>query len=210
MSRPEDENGFLNRWAKRKQLVQKEAAQLEDASAAGRPEVAPQTATDPVELPLPSLDDVLPGGDVSVFLQKHVPDALRNMALRKAWLADPEISSFIEMADYQLDYANPDSIPGWSSRLEGVDIKAMVERVFNNVAGKAEEPVGTPVNDAISELPTTEKLPENIIIEIENAEKATISTPQTPQQDYVALQNNTDDSGVYDTSKKRHGGALPS
>ncbi len=73
----------------------------------------PRARRRPADLPLPSLDSIVPGADVSAFFQAHVPEALRNAALRKLWTTDPEISGFIEMADYQWDFNNPDSIPGW-------------------------------------------------------------------------------------------------
>jgi Protein of unknown function (DUF3306) len=205
MSRPDDDSGFLGRWAKRKQEVQREAALPNNAPVAADPQ-----NPEPADLPLPSLDDVLPGGDISAFMQKHVPDALRNIALRKAWLADPEISTFIEMADYQLDYANPDSIPGWSSKLEGVDVKAMMERVFNNVAQARDEPVESAENDPPNETFDVEKCDKSIIMNAEMQQKAPVFTPETRETDHVAVQNNSDDSDVYDSRKKRNGSALPS
>ncbi|MGL5138531.1 MAG: DUF3306 domain-containing protein, partial [Beijerinckiaceae bacterium] len=74
MSRPEDEGGFLSRWARRKQDVHLEEQKAKAAPPANPAETAPEI-TEP--LPLPSLEDVLPGGDVSAFLQKHVPASLR-------------------------------------------------------------------------------------------------------------------------------------
>jgi hypothetical protein len=207
MSRPEDDSGFLSRWAKRKQEVQKEAARPAETPASTGRESADLSEA---ELPLPSLDEVLPGSDVSAFLQKHVPDALRNMALRKAWLSDPEISTFIEMADYQLDYANPDSIPGWSSKLEGVDVKAMVERVFNNVAHVREEPVETAENGPSSEAIDAKKCDQSIIMNAETGQKTPVSAPKSTEHPHVAVQNNSDDSDIYDGPKKRNGSALPS
>jgi Protein of unknown function (DUF3306) len=239
MSQPEDkggenDGGFLGRWAKRKQAVQLEAKQQtiaplgEDGQNALQ---APQTSRSKIEgqksiegreseeakLPMPSLDDVLPGGDVSMFLQKHVPDSLRNMALRKAWASDPEISSFIEMAENQWDFNNPDSIPGFSSSLEGIDIQAMVEKMFNNVAPpKPDEPQNDPIDQKVGEEDhQSEQLEtaEVIIMDTNSPEKAVESSQNLTAQDsgsYVALQENTAKSGIYEPLKKRHGSALPS
>ena len=207
MSRPEDDKGFLSRWAKRKQDVQKEAAPSAETPVSTEHKNKGLADAQSAELPLPSLDDVLPGGDVSAFLQKHVPDALRNTALRKAWLADPEISTFIEMADYQLDYANPDSIPGWSSKLEGVDVKAMIERVFNNVTPPRVEPSDDEGNGIVN---AAENCDESIIMNAEIMQKTQVSAAFPVETNYGAVQNSSDDSDVYLVPKKRNGSALPS
>jgi Protein of unknown function (DUF3306) len=241
MSRPEDDGGFLGRWAKRKQTVQLEAKreviaplhqndknqennknQENDKNELQVPQSL-QPAMDgsesgEVKLPMPSLDDVLPGGDVSMFLQKHVPDSLRNMALRKAWASDPEISTFIEMAENQWDFNNPDSIPGFSSTLEGIDLKAMVERVFNNVAPPQEdEPENASDEANLDGNELQEALPqptENIIMDTKSTEKtenASVNRRKSRESEFhVAAQENTAESGIYDTPKKRHGSALPS
>jgi Protein of unknown function (DUF3306) len=223
MSRLEDEStGFLGRWAKRKQAVQLESRQkaLEPSPEVQLPAAAP--AEKPIHsdeqhetnLPLPSLEEVLPGGDISVFLQKHIPDSLRNAALRKAWLADPEISGFIEMADYQWDFTKPDSIPGWSASLEGYDVKGMMEKVLDTVAPSLRPET---VQADLAETTPDQGLvdcEENIIMDTKNKEKAVISLKKdpddAPKEIHVAPQKNTMDSGVYENHKKRHGSALPS
>jgi Protein of unknown function (DUF3306) len=219
MSRPEDD-GFLSRWSRRKQAIAKGEAPVEPAAPEAEAE-APAVAAPEAELPLPSLDDVLPGGDVSAFLQKHVPDSLRNLALRKAWENDPVISGFIEMADYQLDYSNPDSIPGWSSTLEGVDVKKFVDALFKNMPDpQAEEPV-QPETDAESS-PEPAQISQNpndefIITNYEDSEIAANLGSDTESEGrktsenlHIAVQNNPEESSGYLRQKKRHGGALPS
>jgi hypothetical protein len=217
MSRPDDDTGgFLARWAKRKQDVQLEAQRAAEPAAPSA-DVAP-VAEPELELPLPSLDDVLPGGDLTAFMQRHVPDALRNAALRKMWAADPEISSFIEMADYQWDFNNPDSIPGWSSSLEGVDVEKLVARIFNGAPPAAEKEPELICEDEVAPAAETSPNPEQIS---EFPDKSLISnetlagdTPSTPSKGagdaYVAVQNNDTESTVYQPPRKRNGGALPS
>jgi hypothetical protein len=232
MSPSDDETGgFLGRWAKRKQAVQLETQQVkspaplptEEDKQSLAPTAPAETAAsseshEKTELPLPSLDDVLPGGDVSMFLAKHVPDSLRNLALRKAWASDPEISTFIEIAENQWDFNNPDSIPGFSSKLEGIDIKAMVEKMFNNVAPVEEmtaelKPEALESNELEAQETPTE-ISENIIMDtkskenIENPSK--IARDEKDQPTDVAPQQNAAESMFYDIPKKRHGSALPS
>jgi Protein of unknown function (DUF3306) len=225
MSRPEDRKpgetgGFLDRWTKRKQevlreqeVLRKREAQKDQTPILEEPPVGNLSVEAGESLPLPSLDDILPGSDVSAFFQKHVPDALRSAALRKVWMTDPDIKDFIEMADYQLDYANPDSIPGWSSSIEGVDLKSMVEKIFNN---------GPKIE---GELPTSQV--EALVVADETANEAMqpvhthstlVETSDDPalvaeRPDVIqngAVQNTPDESVVYETARKRHGSALPS
>jgi hypothetical protein len=220
MSRPEDttasQDGFLGRWARRKQEVQR----LE-AEPPKLPPLPENTAEEGEPPPLPSLDSIIPGSDISAFFQKHVPEALRTAALRKLWVTDPEIRNFIEMADYQWDFNNPDSIPGWSSSVKGVDVKAMVDHVFGT--GPVREAVAAPENapapgiaaqpdDAVQsvEKPEPSGISENAEIARENesgGEMPAISDPDLIQ--FGATQQSTDESSVYDVVRKRHGGALP-
>jgi hypothetical protein len=226
MSRPDDADGFFSRWSRRKQSVIKGDAPLEDASPSANPLLSSDAPADAAlapdgELPLPSLDDVLPGGDVSAFLQKHVPDSLRNLALRKAWESDPVISTFIEMADYQLNYADPDSIAGWSSSVEGVDVKKFVDALFKNMPD-SEEKEAAASDDEVENGPETGLISQSendefIITNTENVENAAFSQPidrleppETFENLNAASQNNPDNSGGYPRQKRRHGSALPS
>lgn len=214
MSRPDDTKpvvgNFLDRWAKRKQAVQHE-------QAIAQPLVETPPSNLPSEndesLPLPSLDDILPGRDVSAFFQKHVPEALRAAALRKVWMTDPDIRDFIEMADYQLDYANPDSIPGWSSSIEGIDLKGMVEKIFNNAPK-----IDADLPEIAIDSPRIATEPQNEAPQPVNGHSTLVKDADMPlgQADPVdqtgngAVQNKPDESVVYETARKRHGSALPS
>lgn len=227
MSHPEDEapveSGFLGRWAKRKQEVQRQ-----DAASQPEPEVLPEATPEQAaeELPLPSLDSVVPGSDLTAFFQKHVPEALRTAALRKLWVTDPEIKNFIEMADYQWDFNNPDSIPGWSSSIEGVDVKGMLEKVMGiektaldispqNIPAMAhenpEQSSPEPQADEQSARPEAMKgIRENTETAIKTG---TLSGDATASGHSLiqngAVQNITKESSIYDVVRKRGGGALP-
>jgi Protein of unknown function (DUF3306) len=236
MSRPEDDGagGFLGRWARRKQEVKlrqglasagdenlnrtpltsvSEAAENAQESLE-RGTAEQPTATEP--LPLPSLDDILPGTDVTAFFAKHVPEALRTAALRKLWITDPEIRSFIEMADYQWDFTNPDSIPGWSSKLEGVDVKAMVERIFNAVPPRADAALLDVTADTTAKNPAGTDEPAaggHGSFTDYATNSSTSAQPLAKAGDPViqngAMQDIVEESIAYETVRKRHGGALP-
>lgn len=211
MSRPEEDGGFLGRWARRKQEAQRAEAYPEPRIETP---AMPEPATDTAEpLPLPSLDDVVPGGDVSRFFQAHVPEALRKAALRKLWTTDPEISGFIEMADYQWDFNNPDSIPGWSSSLKTEDATRLLGRMFG--VGEAKDDAASGMPD-VREAGATDQ-PDEIDAETRSGAEPAIAKLEPepapaiavqPEGD-VAPQNKQDESVVYVRSRKRHGGALP-
>jgi Protein of unknown function (DUF3306) len=212
--KPDEDGNFLSRWAKRKQAVQR--APAETALPDPKPSLAVE-GVPPEDLPLPSLDDITPGQDISAFFQKHVPEALRTAALRKLWVTDPDIKGFIEMADYQWDFNNPDSIPGWASKLEGVDIKAMMERVFGGTPSKVEQAEDVLADESskpgIESIEASEPPPvsaENTAISEKSGAFSGESTGGEP--DLIqngALQYSTEESSVYDTARKRHGSALP-
>jgi Protein of unknown function (DUF3306) len=239
MTRQDDQRGgFLSRWSRLKQDTKRTDGEspvpqpppLEgsgDARTAMEAPLALRRAEDvdsreqPSEqLPLPSLDDITPGADVAAFFQNHVPEALRTAALRKLWVTDPEIKGFIEMADYQWDFNNPDSIPGWSSTLKGVDVKAMAERIFNAVASETRQPdavdaAGRTLEarfDTSSQLPADQ--PDSLSNSTEspmisNASIDSAKLEPAPAEGDAAVQDNPSGSNGYAMPRKRHGGALP-
>ncbi len=213
MSRSDDsDGGFLGRWARRKQEAHRAAREAAPVPALA--EVPSEPAAPAAELPLPSLDSIVPGADVSAFFQAHVPDALRTAALRKLWTTDPEISGFIEMADYQWDFNNPDAIPGWGSRLETPDVRRLVQRVL----GSGEEERSTPAQDAprpegeeATQIAVAqEEQGSPVLVErYEESKPLVVSGMQAGDED-GAVQKTPSDSVLYARLKKRHGGALPS
>src|SRR5262249_4743692 len=56
---------------------------------------------------------IVAGSDIRAFLQKGVPAALTRAALRQAWVSDPAIRDFIEIAENQWDFTRPETIPGF-------------------------------------------------------------------------------------------------
>lgn len=64
---------------------------------------------------LPSIDSITAETDVSVFLQSGVPANLTKAALRRAWVSDPVIRDFIEIAENQWDFTTPTTIPGFGT-----------------------------------------------------------------------------------------------
>jgi hypothetical protein len=141
-----DREGFLARWSARKRA---ESALPSPAppplpgsvSAPGpgpgsepAPEPPPEDAADPELLAaLPRIEDIGPGTDIRGFLQRGVPRALRNAALRRAWVTNPAIATHEDPArDYFWDWNAPGGVPGGGGRLTAAEALRMAERVLGS------------------------------------------------------------------------------
>lgn len=151
---------FLSRWSRRKLEVRRAetapvAAPLdpapglpvaEEAPAAGEGTPAP-AAPEAAEaaLPLPSIDELTPDSDLSAFLAKSVPEALRNAALRRMWSLDPAVRDFIgDARDYAYDWNTPGGVPGFGPIEATDDAYAMLKTMFSDGSAPAdEEPAAT-------------------------------------------------------------------
>ena len=107
---------------------------------------------------LPSVDELTAEMDLSVFLRKGVPDALRKAALRRMWSLDPKIRDFVsEAREYAYDWNVPGGVPGSGGALPPADeIRKLAEQIVGGhrpaEAGAAEPEgaVGEPAPSSIS------------------------------------------------------------
>jgi hypothetical protein len=151
--------GFLSRWSRRKQGADadakaRDAARMAEQAPAAAPAAEPAAPDERLRDPetgevideelvarLPQLQDIAPGADLSAFMQRGVPEALRRQALRQLWLADPAIRDFVSPAlDYAYDYNTPGAAPGFGPLSED-DIargREMVARMFSRPGDAAE------------------------------------------------------------------------
>src|SRR5690348_15705288 len=87
-----EDDRFLSRWSQRKRLAAEEARKAAEATPAP---AEPAAEEEPFDLSLlPDLESLTPETDISLFMQKGVPDELRNLALRKMWALDPAIRNY--------------------------------------------------------------------------------------------------------------------
>jgi hypothetical protein len=143
MSAPEN---FLQRWSRRKRAAAEAKrtaapsvdAPLQDPAAEpAAPETTPAPAVDLESLP--PVESITATTDVSGFLAPGVPPELTRAALRRAWLADPEIRDFIGLAENQWDFTAPHGVPGF-----GTLTSDEARRLVNDLLGDDEAPAAAP------------------------------------------------------------------
>jgi hypothetical protein len=149
---PDDnDSGFLGRWSRRKLQPEPEVAaavpapvpdaQVDTDTRPRDPETGELIDADLVSR-LPKVEDLQAGGDVSVFMQKGVPEALRRQALRTMWLNDPMIRNYVSPAlDYAYDYNAPGGAPGYGPLTESdmANARAFLANVFSTPQKAADE-----------------------------------------------------------------------
>ncbi len=169
---------FLGRWARRKAearraeppdetaapAAEQGAPEAESAAEPSEADVSSAAASTPEAEPalsaeeiaeLPPIESLAADSDITAFLRKGVPQALRNAALRRIWLLDPKIRDFVgEARDYDWDWNTPGGVPGGGPLRAGEDVAAMVDRMFSRgeaapqPASEGAAPAGT--NDTLS------------------------------------------------------------
>src|SRR5690606_1128964 len=72
-----------------------------------------QTETDEPAEPLPRVEDLTAASDLSAFLRKGVPMALKSAAMRKMWSLDPNIRDHVGLSEYAWDFNQPGSMAGF-------------------------------------------------------------------------------------------------
>lgn len=224
------EEGFLARWSKRKRAGDAEAAAASlpavvEGAPAAPPAVEPEPEFDLSSLP--SLGDLTGTSDISVFLQKGVPEALKNAALRKAWVLDPMIKDHIEPVECGWDFNDPTSMAGFGPLDADTDAAAMLRQIMGEkepAAAGAE--AGKPGDGIEGDLGVTEAKKadpadqglmagdvEEGRIEIADSEEQLAMQPDDVP--LVVSPGNRDDlpgSGGEirpPSHKRRHGGAVP-
>src|SRR5262245_10615097 len=143
MSEPEN---VLSRWSRLKRQSASEGREAAKKAPPGAAEAgadqrnlankdAPAAPFD-VES-LPPIESIVAGSDIRAFLQKGVPAALTRAALRQAWVSDPAIRDFIEIAENQWDFTDPEKIPGFGHLGATDDVQRLIEQALGEVHKEA-------------------------------------------------------------------------
>ena len=146
---------------------------------------------------LPPIEAIGADTDISAFLQKGVPSALRHAALRRVWSADPAIRDFVGPNENFWDAAGPDGIPGFGALDPNLDVKRMVSELFGEIEPAKAKPETSEFTDA-------------------SAPPAEISETPLPSDDRPSQQNENaapqqqmSEPAPAKTITRRHGGAMP-
>lgn len=178
-------SGFLNRWSQRKTDARRdedrpdpeatpptELPPATDAPRAEHPEGAATAQPGDSEVAaqiaaLPPLDEITAGTDIRPFLQDFVPRALKNAAMRRAWVSDPIISTHLDVArDYAWEF-NAGPLPvGFSNGLGADAVQRGLDAL--NIAPPPER-----VTEAASPAPDA-ALPDAALSD----DSAAVATPQ--------------------------------
>lgn len=108
-----ESEGFLSRWSRLKQQSRREDVAPEAGELQADLDATPVSSVDLTSLP--DIDSIGPDSDIRPFLQAGVPQELTGAALRNAWVADPSIRDFVEVADNQWDFNAESGIPGFGA-----------------------------------------------------------------------------------------------
>ena len=140
---------FLARWSRHKDEARRAAR--EPVAAERQAPVEEAALTEEEIAALPKIESITAETDVSAFMRRGVPEALRKAALRRAWMADPAIRDFVGHArDYDYDWNLPGGAPGCGS-LRADEALAMAQRVLG-------DPEPEPVAEAPSDPPAEPKI----------------------------------------------------
>ena len=103
---------------------------------------------------LPTLEELTETTDITAFLEKGVPEHLRNAALRKSWALDPAIRNYVNPAlEYAYDWNTPGGVPGGGELDAGVDVARLVSQIMGEPAAEIANPNASSGNDAAGSDP---------------------------------------------------------
>ena len=155
----ENDNVFA-RWSRRKLSVDSTELQatenenpsldvaVEDAGAvpqATDQEPGPaQTETDEPAEPLPRIEDLTAESDLSAFLRKGVPMALKSAAMRKMWSLDPGIRDYVGPSEYAWDFNQPGSMAGFGPLDAKETVVGFLSKTIRAIETGAEETAAIP------------------------------------------------------------------
>ncbi|MBM3598552.1 MAG: DUF3306 domain-containing protein [Alphaproteobacteria bacterium] len=240
------DDGFLRRWSRRKlehakgdavadeqQTGPEDSGEKTPAKGEGRPTVPAvppstpsETAAPAIDLSkLPSIESITAATDIRGFLAPGVPAELTRAALRRAWVVDPKIRDFIEIAENQWDFTKAGSMPGFGD-LADEDVQKLVAAVIGDRKPLAEahgvedakptSPRSNEEKSTVAAVPPPVALPAGAP---PPAVRGDGPSPAEPQPDApvadekqidVAMQHEpAHGEWAKSSPSRRHGGALP-
>jgi hypothetical protein len=86
---------------------------------------------------LPPIESIDARTDITVFLQSGVPEELRLVALRRAWIADSAIRNFKDPQENDWNFNDPNGVPGFGELGPEADVKRMVAGILGEASRPA-------------------------------------------------------------------------
>jgi hypothetical protein len=228
-------DNLFARWSRRKQDARSRISRTPYEEEPSSEAVAADVNAEPTEQqpavaepdtaePLPRLEDLTAESDLSAFLRKGVPKALKRAALRKMWSLDPAIRDHVGLAEYAWDFNQPGSMAGFGPLDAKEVVVGFLSTMERGIETDTEEtaaaseamlpPVGQPT--AASPEQAASASPDDL------AEAASADTPLEPQQVAAAAPDRSEvapdraqaaakprKSRKKIATKPRHGGAMP-
>lgn len=205
------DGGFLDRWSRRK----RDAAQAVEAPATqpepSEPDADEAAVDEEFIANLPALDDITADTDLTPFVRRGVPQALRNAALRKVWAADPAIRDHVDVAlDYAWDWNAPGGIPGGGGTLTADGVTKMVRDLIGKTEAAAPTEQATTAESAAddgAESSTSETGPQTSDGPSPDPKKAVRPVAEPEAKTDTAAPETRQSAPL--ASRRRHGGATP-
>ena len=169
---------------------------------------------------LPPIESITAETDIRAFLAPGVPLALTREALRRAWVVDPKIRDFIEVAENQWDFTAP-GVPGFDLSPPTGDIKQMLAQILGDPpAGEAREAKEDERSELRAASIQTEHHRNVNEIAQSKEERVPVTQPETKNSGQrvviaesdsanAATQNRDTPQDERPTPKRGHGGAMP-
>ena len=219
MSKPEN---ALSRWSRLKRQSASQGREADKPLPRAELAAPPASATSDKDAPaasfdvesLPPIESIVAGSDITAFLQKGVPAALTRAALRQAWVSDPAIRDFIEMAENQWDFTHPETIPGFGPLGAADEVQSLIARALGELPAETnslvQEQLGevtispSPAGDKVSALDTDAH--HETIVDPAQVSGCAPEPARALQHEDSAVAN----SQLPPRKPRRHGGAMPS
>ena len=178
-------------------------------SGAGDPSPSPSPQGGGEIPALPRIEDLTAGGDLTPFLRKGVPEALKRAAMRRMWSLDPAIRDYVGPSEYAWDFNDPSSIPGFGPAAPDSAVAELIAQL------KAARPA---VPNAPSIAEETADVAETAVTSAgdsrpEPGGTAAPAAERAPTTDQIAAADTASAPAAPEKPKGaaalRHGGALP-
>ena len=128
--------------------------------------------------PLPRLEDLTAESDLTAFLKKGVPMALKSAAMRKMWSLDPGIRDYVGPSEYAWDFNQPGSMPGFGPLDAKETVVGFLSKTVRAIEPDAESTAVAGSPDTSSEQPANQ--PPDTATDAENPEPSSIAEEPEP------------------------------